>query len=214
MKLTIIPDDKTVLINGERFEVDCAALVAQGIHAVQWYGSRGHIEFKDADDGSKPENEQIESIERFEPVIQAWRDAKAATAQEDVPEPDTLEQAQHKALRAVNARFALELAAVRANCPADEVQSWARQEAEARAYAADSATSTPLLSAMSAARGVELGELAAKVIAKSDQYVQASGRIIGIRQACEAAIAAAQTPEAASAVVWPEPVLPAAQAGG
>ena len=100
---------------------------------------------------------------------------------------------------------------MRAGYPDDEVQSWAKQEAEARAYAADNAAATPLLSAMSQARGVVLAELVAKVIEKADLFAVASGRAIGTRQACEDAIHAAQTPEEALAVVWPESTPQAAE---
>lgn len=213
MKLSIIPDDNTVVIDGERFEIDCADLLAQGIHAVQWgwFGERGHIEFKSAEDGSKPENELFDDLERFQPLIDAWRAAKGLKENPPPPEPPTLDEAKATALKAVNDRCALELEAVRAGYPDDEVQSWAKQESEARAYVADETATTPLLSAMSEARGVELAVLAAKVIEKADFFAVASGRAIGTRQACEDAIDAAQTVEEALAVTWPEPVVPATE---
>lgn len=208
MKLTIIPEDQTVTIDGERFAINCAELVAQGIHAVQWSGARGHIEFRDTDDGNKPANELIESVARFQPLIDAWHDAKGIKESPPPSAPLSLEAARANALRRINARSVAELKNVKEGYPSDEVQSWSKQEAEARAYAADDAAPTPLLSAMSDARGVALDELVLKVIEKADLFAIVSGRIIGTRQACEDAIAAAQTPEEALAVVWPEPIEP------
>jgi|GEM_PF-1321082 len=210
MKLTIIPDDQTVTIDGERFAIDCADLVAQRIHAVQWDGVRGHIEFRDADDGNKPANELIESVARFQPLIDAWHDAKGIKENPPPPAPLSLEAAKASALRRINARCAVELKNVKEGYPGDEVQSWAKQEAEARAYTADTAAPTPLLSAMSEARGVPLDELVLKVIEKADLFAVVSGRIIGTRQACEDAIMAAQEAEEALAVTWPEPEVPEA----
>jgi len=47
MQVTIIPDDTLVVIDGEPVEgVDMASMPAE-IHAVQWYGGHGEIEFRD-----------------------------------------------------------------------------------------------------------------------------------------------------------------------
>lgn len=207
MKLTIIPEDMTVIIDGERFGINCQELVDQGVHAVQWSGSTGHIEFKDAADGNKPANQVIGDIERFQPIIDAWHAAKAMRDTPVPPESPSLDEAKVIALAAINRRCALELAAVRVGYPDDEVQSWAKQEAEARAYLADALSPTLFLGALCGARGVPLPLLAAKVIEKADLFAAASGRAIGTRQACEDAIGAAETPDAALAVLWPEPVI-------
>ena len=204
MKLTIIPEDMTVLIDGDRFGISCQELVDQGVHAVQWSGTIGHIEFKDAADGSKPANQVIEDIERFQPIIDAWHAAKALKDAPLPPDSPTLDEAKAIALSAINRRCALELAAVRVGYPDDEVQSWPKQEAEARAFVSDPDAAIPLLSALCAARGVQLDELAAKVIGKADLFAAASGMAIGKRQYCEDAIAAAQDIPEVNAVAWPE----------
>jgi hypothetical protein len=47
MRVTIIPDDTVVMIDGEPVEgVDMASMPSE-IHAVQWYGDHGEIEFRD-----------------------------------------------------------------------------------------------------------------------------------------------------------------------
>ena len=164
---------------------------------------------------------RLEEIPQSEPAPQpAPEPDPAPVPAEPEPEPEpepelapvapTLDEAKAQALTAINGRCELELRVIKTGYPEAEVQSWPKQEAEARAYAADDTAATPLLSAMSAARGVELTVLAAKVIEKADLFALASGWAIGSRQACEDAIAAAQTPEEALAVTWPEPVIPEA----
>lgn len=46
MRVTIIPDDSFVSIDGQHFNVDAQDLVANGIHAVQFYGDYGEVEYK------------------------------------------------------------------------------------------------------------------------------------------------------------------------
>lgn len=203
MRLTIIPEDSTVIINGRRFDIDCSALDST-IHAVQWNGERGHIEYKDTPGGIKPINTSITDVELFAPLVAAWEDAKALLdVQLSTPAAPTLDEARAASLKAVNDRCALELAGIISGYPDGEVQSWAKQETEARAYLANQAAPTPLLGALCEARGVPLAVLAQKVIERADLFAAASGRAIGSRQACEDAINAAQTPEEAFAVVWP-----------
>jgi hypothetical protein len=112
--------------------------------------------------------------------------------------------ADHKTARLadINKRCEQELAVVRANYPDGEVQSWAKQESEARAYAADNAAAIPLIEALSAARGVPVAELVNRIIAKADSFAVISGQIIGNRQRCEDEINAATTIEEVEAVTW------------
>ena len=75
------------------------------------------------------------------------------------------------------------------------------QESEARAYTANAAA-TPLLSALSTARGVPVATLASKIIQKSDQFAATSGQIIGTRQHYEDQINAATDEATLNAIVW------------
>lgn len=85
MKFTIIPDDKTVIIDGLGYS-PLAFKIDGNIHAVQWYGEFGEIEYKSemAHDGvSKPLNKSITEYSAFEKVLTAWQKAHdlALTAQ-------------------------------------------------------------------------------------------------------------------------------------
>lgn len=71
MKLTIVPDDKVVIVDGEvYFDVDVSSIDAN-IHAIQWYDTYGEIEFKDGTN-----NEKIEDISFCDSVVSAWGIAK------------------------------------------------------------------------------------------------------------------------------------------
>lgn len=67
MKVTIIPDDGKVGVDGEFRDVDLSD-VDPSIHAVQWNGNAGHIEFKD---GS--ENEPLKNFGQFQSLVGRWQ---------------------------------------------------------------------------------------------------------------------------------------------
>ena len=50
MRITILPKDGTVAVNGEGFEEIDMSKVPDDIHAVQWYDGRGEIEYIDNPD--------------------------------------------------------------------------------------------------------------------------------------------------------------------
>ena len=47
MRVTIVPIDQTVVIDGLSVIIDDMPAVDSSIHAIQWYGNRGTIEHKD-----------------------------------------------------------------------------------------------------------------------------------------------------------------------
>ena len=101
------------------------------------------------------------------------------------PVPLTLEEAKVAKLAEINAACQSTLEALTPTYPERELTTFDKQESEARAYLADAKASTPLLSALAAARGIELADLVQRVIAKADAFAVASGSIIGQRQALE-----------------------------
>ena len=76
MRVTIVADDGLVGVDGVFRSVDLSAL-DPNIHAVQWDGTAGHVEFKDL----SPE-QQIADISVFQSLIDAWTAA--------APPPPTL----------------------------------------------------------------------------------------------------------------------------
>jgi hypothetical protein len=92
-------------------------------------------------------------------------------------------QDPREALPAINEKFLELMSAVRIGVPDDEIASWGRQEAEARAGGG------PLTTAMAQSRGVPLETLLIKIIEKADAYAAYSGQVIGKRQALEDRVA-------------------------
>lgn len=116
-------------------------------------------------------------------AFQEWLDAG------NTPGPAaTQDDAKASALAAINAACEKAIAAIQASYPASEVLSWPKQEAEARSYVADPGAATPLLDALSEARGIDKAELARRVILKADAFAQYSGTVIGKRQELEDAL--------------------------
>jgi hypothetical protein len=121
-------------------------------------------------------------------------------AEGNIPEPEfteteLLSKAKASKLSEVTATYNASVSALVGSTDQYELTSWAKQEAEARAYVADNTISTPLLSGMIVARG--LGEtvldLSNKIISNADAYQTAYATILGTYQAKQKAINAATT---------------------
>jgi hypothetical protein len=72
---TIVARDNVVIVDGEARDVDCSDLVAEGKAAVQWYGTKGHVEFINAPDVLQNEyaaNQPISSFAEYQSYIDAW----------------------------------------------------------------------------------------------------------------------------------------------
>lgn len=76
MKLTIIPADKTVTIDGVGFGNINLSWIDLDIHAVQWYDTYGDVEIKIPETGHVIANRKISSLAPFQAAIDAWFVAK------------------------------------------------------------------------------------------------------------------------------------------
>lgn len=73
MRVSVIRDENTVNVDGVKVSVDCSKLDAE-IHAVQWYGGRGEIEFAPhfSDEGwTKRPNQVFTSMEPYQYLVDA-----------------------------------------------------------------------------------------------------------------------------------------------
>lgn len=80
MRLTIIPFDGFVSVDGLGFSGLDLSSFDPSIHAIQWYGEFGEIEIKNPVTGKMVENREITSIEEYQSAIAAWQAAKDAEA--------------------------------------------------------------------------------------------------------------------------------------
>ena len=78
MRVTIIPIDGSVSVDGVGFGGLDLSFMDASVHAVQWYETHGEIEVKDPVTGRMVANEVITSIDAFQPAINLWQAAKTA----------------------------------------------------------------------------------------------------------------------------------------
>lgn len=76
MKLVIIRPDNSVILDGAGLWVDCAALPAY-IHAVQWDGEEGWIEFVNDHKGQHLPNLKISNLSPYAFLVEKWNETKA-----------------------------------------------------------------------------------------------------------------------------------------
>lgn len=85
MRVTIVRDDNTVIVDGESHTVACGNLPLD-FHALQWDGARGEIEYNivvcDHCHGrNKRPNEIITDLSPYKPYIDVWSAAKIEAAE-------------------------------------------------------------------------------------------------------------------------------------
>lgn len=80
MRLTIIPDDNAVYIDNDCRVLDLSSCnIPQEVHALQWYDTRGWIEFDQVDPFTpKPPNQDITELP-------AWANCSVVKWQEWTP---------------------------------------------------------------------------------------------------------------------------------
>lgn len=83
MRFTIIKDDGSVYYDGKMQSWVDLSDVSEGIHAVQWDGSNGHIEYNDV---TKP-NLEISSTSELESAMGVSIDTLKARADARASEP-------------------------------------------------------------------------------------------------------------------------------
>ena len=206
--VTVVPKDRLIIVDGVALNLSFDA--PESMHALQWDGQRGHIEWADDDNWPlEPEayNDEVAPYVALWQAEKALRDKAAAEAAEEY---NSLASTKARKLAEINAACDAALAALTASYPSSELLTFDKQEAEARALLADPEAATPFLTPLAAARGLETEELARKVIAKADAFTTASGHVIGLRQKDEDRLKAAQSVEDVAAIV-PEYRLPEAE---
>lgn len=94
MKLTIVADDGAVGIDGIFFSNLDLSSLDPSIHAVQWYGEYGEIEYKTKFENGvvfKPENKVITDISSYLFATFLWQTAKEKEEAEEVAQQMQME---------------------------------------------------------------------------------------------------------------------------
>lgn len=72
MRIAIIAEDSRVSIEGQSERVDLSTLDEE-VHAVQWYGTVGEVEYKhDYIANTKKNNERIDDFTPYQKFVDAW----------------------------------------------------------------------------------------------------------------------------------------------
>ena len=115
------------------------------------------------------------------PYIAFWSygQPQPTQAQIDAAIPGLLKAA---ALYRINADYQTTISSMTSGYPADEVQSWSKQETEARAWLADNTAATPWIDAAASSRGITKAALVNLIIANANALAPFHGAITGKRQ--------------------------------
>ena len=114
-----------------------------------------------------------------------------------------MDQCRAIGLSTINSKCEQLLSQIKTGYPQGEVESWSKQELEAKSFIADSNADVPLISAIASARGLPVAELASRILLKSSAYAAAAGAIVGTRQALEDALNVADE-DTIHMIAWPE----------
>ena len=180
MRVTIIRDDGLAGIGGT-FRLADLFTLPPGVRAIQRDGAKGHVEYDDS------ANTPLNNIEYFQPFIDLW--TTAGQPPPPLPLP-VLAMAQAGAQARINAAYQGAINTITAGYPEDEVMSWPKQEAEARAWLLDADAATPWIDGAVAGRSMTKAELVDKIIAKAALFARLHGELTGKRQNLRDRIAA------------------------
>lgn len=106
MRMSIIPDDLAVYVDGKRALVDMKGIPAE-VHAVQWYGDHGWVEFKRNRNGQK-DNKMITGLGAYAKFLTRWKEVRIEDLQAvideigDDPELEQVKQRLVDEIKAVN----------------------------------------------------------------------------------------------------------------
>lgn len=84
MRFTIVPDDKLVIVDGIGYN-NLDFIIAENVHAVQWYGNYGEVEYRPIFTNgvmAKPTNSIIDEYAEFQPALDAWSIANTPSESE------------------------------------------------------------------------------------------------------------------------------------
>lgn len=82
MRVTILPDDSSVSVDGEGYGGLDLSFMDADVHAVQWYDTHGEVERKDPVTKKMTGNEEITSFDQFQQAITVWQAEKDRVAAE------------------------------------------------------------------------------------------------------------------------------------
>jgi hypothetical protein len=194
MRVTVVRDDGLVGVDGVFRSVNLSGL-PEGVRVMQWDGEGGHVEY----DNEWWPNERIGAIEVMLPFVDLWISAAPAYV------PPTSAELIAAAHARINQSYEIEVNALTTGYPQTEIDSWAKQESEARAWLADNNALTPWIDGAAASRNIAKETLVALIIGNADALAPLHGALTGKRQKLRDAIDALgpnATQQQLNSIVW------------
>jgi len=114
----------------------------------------------------------------------------------------TFAQLQARKLDEINAAFSAAVDQLTAGYPEGERLTWAVQQSEALAWAANAQAPTPYLEGLAAARGISAEEMRQKTLAQTQLFMAASQDLVGRRQRLRDLVDAATSESDLAAISW------------
>lgn len=126
MRVTIIIEDQFVSVDGEGYHGVDLSFIPSGVHALQWYGAHGALEYTD-ELGVAVETVDLTTLDGYALAIERWQQRK----EEVEAEKTAKEEAEARALAEAEAAKQAELAAELAETEAHRLAQEAAAESEA-----------------------------------------------------------------------------------
>lgn len=175
MRVTVIRDDGVVGVDGVFRNVNLSGML-EGVRAMQWQHVTGHVEY---DEGSNTKLDTIDAIQSF---IDLWNAAAPGSI------PLTQDEMIAVAHARINGAYDLAVNALTAGYPQTEIDSWSKQESEARAWQADRTAPTPWIDSAATARDITRDALAVLILNNANALAPLHGALTGKRQSLRDAI--------------------------
>ena len=195
MRVTVIPEDKFISVDGEGLFFNFT--IPDGLpncHAIQWNDNSGHMEISET-----MENVSVDYEKDVKPYVELWK-AEKERVDSIINRPPTIEELKASKLAEINSEYEVATSALVSTYPDTELLTFEKQEAEARAWKADNSASTPFLDSLARARGIDKAELVERVIIKAEAFQTAVATLTGLRQKYEDQLVLALTAEDVAAI--------------
>lgn len=94
MRVIVIVPDTFVSVDGEGYGKVDLSFLPNDVHAIQWYGTYGDVEYVDPVTRRAARNEQLESFTPYEQVLTAWATRKEQKHMQEIEEALAAQAAQ------------------------------------------------------------------------------------------------------------------------
>ena len=188
--ITVIMSESLVSIQGQALVLDLAP--ARDVHAIQWDGNKGHVEYSDGRGVLHFGEECHASL--LGPYVSAW-EAEMRRLTEEAGKPLPLEQARLAKLAEINNGYESVMKFIQSGYPEKETLTWERQAAQARALKENPEAEAVFVRVLAETKAVSVQEMADRIMRNAENWEPVAAMLTGERQVLEEAALEAQSHE-------------------